>query len=133
MIRLVAVAFALAVATSAQAMSPAPLQQPDDMVTQIREACGAGRVRINGVCVARTTKRQVRSNCGAGMRHSVVARLHPPAAMSGGALSQAATEESKKPDSASAWSGFLSDPVSVSARRKRSGSLTGRRMKNPRS
>ena len=40
MIRLVAVAFALAVATSAQAMSPAPLQQPDDMVTQIREACG---------------------------------------------------------------------------------------------
>ena len=60
MIRLVAVAFALAVATSAQAMSPAPLQQPDDMVTQIREACGAGRVRINGVCVARTTKRQVR-------------------------------------------------------------------------
>ena len=30
------------------------------MITQIREACGAGRVRINGVCVARTTKRQVR-------------------------------------------------------------------------
>jgi hypothetical protein len=61
MIKLVAVAFELAVATSAQAMSPAPLQQPDDMVTQIREACGAGRVRIgagrvriNGVCVART-------------------------------------------------------------------------------
>ena len=60
MTRLVAVAFALAVATSAQAMSPAPLQQPDDMVTQIREACGAGRVRINGICMARTTKRQVR-------------------------------------------------------------------------
>ena len=60
MIRLVAVAFALAVATSAQAMSPAPLQQPDEMVPQIRQACGAGRVRINGVCVARTTKRQVR-------------------------------------------------------------------------
>ena len=61
MIRLIAIAFALAVATSAQAMSPAPLHQPDGMITQVREACGAGRVRINGVCVARTTtKRQVR-------------------------------------------------------------------------
>ena len=61
MIRLIAFAgFALALATSAQAMSPVPLQQPDGMITQVREACGAGRVRINGVCVARTTKRQVR-------------------------------------------------------------------------
>ena len=55
MIRLIAVAtFALAVATSAQAMSPAPLHQPNGLITQVREACGAGRVRINGVCVART-------------------------------------------------------------------------------
>ena len=61
MIRLIAVAaFALAVATSAQAMTPAPVHQPDGMITQVREACGAGRVRINGVCVARTTKRHVR-------------------------------------------------------------------------
>ena len=60
MVKLIAIAFALAVATSAQAMSPAPLHQPDGMMTQVREACGAGRVRINGVCVARTTKRQVR-------------------------------------------------------------------------
>ena len=61
MIRFIAVAFALAVATSAQAMSPAPLHQPDaGTIMQVREACGAGRVRINGVCVARTTKRQVR-------------------------------------------------------------------------
>ena len=60
MIRLIAfAAFALAVATSAQAMSPVPLHQSDGMITQVREACGAGRVRINGVCVARTTKRQV--------------------------------------------------------------------------
>jgi len=36
MIRLIAVtAFALAVATSAQAMTPAPLHQPDGMITQI--------------------------------------------------------------------------------------------------
>jgi putative N-acetylmannosamine-6-phosphate epimerase len=60
MIRLVAVVFALALATSAQAMPVAPLHQPDGMITQVRAACGAGRVRINGVCVARTTKRQVR-------------------------------------------------------------------------
>ena len=42
MIRFIAVAFALAVATSAQAMSPAPLHQADGMITQVREACGAG-------------------------------------------------------------------------------------------
>ena len=49
MIRLIAfAAFALAVATSAQAMSPVPLHQSDGMITQVREACGAGRVRING-------------------------------------------------------------------------------------
>ena len=60
MIRLITIAFALVVATSAQAMPVAPLHQPDGMITQVREACGAGRVRINGVCVARTTTRHVR-------------------------------------------------------------------------
>ena len=61
MIRLIAVAaFVLAVATSAHAMSPTPLHQLDGMITQVREARGPFRVRINGVCVARTTKRQVR-------------------------------------------------------------------------
>jgi hypothetical protein len=61
MIRLIAIAaFALAVATSAQAITLTPLHQSDSMITQVREACGAGRVRINGVCVARTTKRHVR-------------------------------------------------------------------------
>jgi hypothetical protein len=61
MIRLIAAAtFTLAIAASAQAMSPAPLHQPDSMITQVREACGAGRVRVNGVCVARTTIRHAR-------------------------------------------------------------------------
>ena len=55
MIRLIAIAaFALAVATSAQAMSPAPLQQPDGMTTQVAYGCGPGRTRVAGVCVART-------------------------------------------------------------------------------
>jgi hypothetical protein len=61
MIRLIAIAaFALAVATPAQAMSPAPLHQSDGMITQVAYGCGAGRTRVRGVCVARTTKRQVR-------------------------------------------------------------------------
>jgi hypothetical protein len=60
MIRFIAFAFAFAFAASAQAMPVTPLHQTDGMITQVREACGAGRVRINGVCVARTTKRHVR-------------------------------------------------------------------------
>jgi hypothetical protein len=61
MIRLIAVAFALTLATSVQATAPlAPLHGPDNMITQVREACGSGRVRINGVCVARTTMRHAR-------------------------------------------------------------------------
>ena len=60
MIKLIAVAFALVAATSAHAMSPAPLHQPNGMITQVREGCGVGRVRINGICVARTTRRHVR-------------------------------------------------------------------------
>jgi hypothetical protein len=62
MIKLIAVAgFALSIATSAQAMTPAPIAQPkNDMFTQIAAACGPGRTRVNGVCVARTTVRQTR-------------------------------------------------------------------------
>ena len=42
MIRLIAIAaFALAAATSAQAMSPAPLHQADGMITQVRQAIAA--------------------------------------------------------------------------------------------
>jgi hypothetical protein len=41
MMRLIAIAFALAAAaTSAQAALLAPLHQPDGMITQVREACG---------------------------------------------------------------------------------------------
>ena len=61
MIRMIAVAgFALSVAISAQAMTPAPIPQPDGMITEVAAACGAGRTRVNGVCVARTTIRQTR-------------------------------------------------------------------------
>jgi hypothetical protein len=60
MIKWIAVAFAMALASSAQALPLVPLQHSDEMVIQVREGCGAGRVRVKGVCVARTTKRHVR-------------------------------------------------------------------------
>ena len=59
MIRFIAFAFALAVATSAQAMSPAPLHQPDGMITQVREACGAGMHMVNGECITTSARRHV--------------------------------------------------------------------------
>ena len=61
MIRLIAAAgFVVALATSAQAITPAPLPQPGGMFTQVRFACGPGRTRVGGVCVARTTIRHTR-------------------------------------------------------------------------
>ena len=41
MIRMIAVAFGLTLASSAQAVPVAPIQQPDSIVTTVREACGA--------------------------------------------------------------------------------------------
>ena len=71
MIRLIAIAgFALSVATSTQAMTPAPIYQPNGLITQVALACGVGRTRINGVCVARTTVRHARRvvrRCAIGM------------------------------------------------------------------
>jgi hypothetical protein len=61
MIRLIAAAgFIVALATSAQAITPAPLPQSDGMFTQVRFGCGPGRTRVGGVCVARTTVRHAR-------------------------------------------------------------------------
>ena len=61
MMRLLFVVFALAVATSAQAMSPAKLHQPDSMVTQV------GFHMVNGTCV-RTAVRRNAARCAVGMR-----------------------------------------------------------------
>jgi hypothetical protein len=60
MLRMFAVAGFLAFATSAQAITPAPIPQPDGMITHVRLGCGPGRTRVNGVCVARTTIRHTR-------------------------------------------------------------------------
>ena len=62
MIRLIAVVFALAVTTSAQAMSLTRLDQRDNMITQVREGCGAGMHMINGRCVTTSARRHVRRN-----------------------------------------------------------------------
>jgi hypothetical protein len=67
MIRLTAIVFALAIATSAQAMPLKLPHQPDRVTTQIREACGAGMHRVNGVCVRTAATRRV-TRCAAGMR-----------------------------------------------------------------
>lgn len=55
-----AATFALAVTTSAQAMPVAPVHQPDAITTQVAWACGPGRTRVNGVCISRIAKRQIR-------------------------------------------------------------------------
>ena len=60
-LRLIAIAFALTLAASAQAATPvAPLHQPDNMITQVRHACGAGMHMVNGVCVTTPARRQAR-------------------------------------------------------------------------
>ena len=63
--RLIIVAFALTVASLAQAMPLAPLQQ-DKMIITVREACGAGMHMVNGTCV-RTHARRAASRCARGV------------------------------------------------------------------
>jgi hypothetical protein len=58
--KLILIAIALFTTTSAYAMSPAMHHETNGMVIQVREGCGPGRVRVNGICVARTTIRHVR-------------------------------------------------------------------------
>jgi len=59
-------AFALVLATSAQAMSLVPLHQSGGMITQVREACGAGYHMVNGACI-RTAARRNAARCAVGM------------------------------------------------------------------
>ena len=61
MIRIISVAFVLALASSStQAMPLAAIQQPDSMVIEVVAGCGVGMTRVNGVCVSRHGKRQAR-------------------------------------------------------------------------
>jgi hypothetical protein len=61
MIRLIAAAgLVLLVATSANAMTPAPIAQTNEMTTQVAFGCGPFRTRIGGVCVSRARVRHAR-------------------------------------------------------------------------
>jgi hypothetical protein len=62
MLRLIAVAFALTLASSAQALPPVSPHQADTLVVPIRQACGAGMHYVNGVCL-RTPVRRAASRC----------------------------------------------------------------------
>jgi hypothetical protein len=55
-----AAGFVVAVATSAQAITPAPISQSNGAITQVRFGCGPGRTLVAGRCVARTTIRHTR-------------------------------------------------------------------------
>jgi hypothetical protein len=67
MSKIIAAAFALALASSVQAAPLAPIHQPESMVSTVREACGAGMHRVNGVCV-RTAARRQAARCATGMK-----------------------------------------------------------------
>jgi hypothetical protein len=66
MMRLIALGFILSAISAAQAMPVGPVKL-DSQVTPVREACGAGMHRINGVCV-RTPARRNAARCAAGRR-----------------------------------------------------------------
>jgi hypothetical protein len=53
MIRSIASAAFALIATSVQAMSPAPILRPDSVVTQVAFGCGVGMTLRGGVCVPR--------------------------------------------------------------------------------
>ena len=65
MTKWIAAVFAVALVSSAQAMPLAP-PPPDHGLTLVRQACGAGMHRVNGVCV-RTPARRAASRCARGV------------------------------------------------------------------
>lgn len=68
MIKLVAVAFLVAIVSPAQAMPRAAVQQPDSLVTTVREACGAGMIVLMvSACVHPLGVKAAR--CAAGLRY----------------------------------------------------------------
>lgn len=67
MVRLIVLAFALALIATAQAKPLAPPQHPDDLVITVREGCGVGYQRVGGRCVRNTVVRTFR-RCAAGYR-----------------------------------------------------------------
>ena len=77
MLRLIAVAFALALASSAQAMPRAPLEQTDGIVIPVRQGCGLGRQLLDGVCVRNSKVRAIVRKCRAKKMGVVNGRCQP--------------------------------------------------------
>ena len=65
MTRLIVIAVALNLASSVQALPLAALHH-DQMISKVREACGIGMHRVNGVCI-RTHARRAASRCARGV------------------------------------------------------------------
>ena len=57
MIKLIVVAFALTLASSAQALLPVSSHQADKLVIPVRTACGAGMHSVNCECVTTPARR----------------------------------------------------------------------------
>ena len=57
-------------------MAPAPIPQPDGMITLVAYGCGPFRTLVNGVCMARTTVRQARRQARRCVRWRMVKRMH---------------------------------------------------------
>ena len=66
MIKLLAIVFVVAFASSAQAFSPAPIHSSDKLIFKVRHACGPGMHMVNGVCL-RTPARRAASRCARGV------------------------------------------------------------------
>ena len=67
MIKLIATAFALTLVTPVQALPPVPLQQTDEIVIKVREACGPGMRRTAGGACIRTPARRAAGRCARGV------------------------------------------------------------------
>ena len=66
MSRLIAIALALILTSSAHALPLAALRHSDQTITKVREGCGVGMHRVGGVCV-RTHARRAASRCARGV------------------------------------------------------------------
>jgi hypothetical protein len=62
----VAIAVALMLTSSVQALPLVTLSHPDQLITNVREACGVGMHRVNGICI-RTPARRAASRCARGV------------------------------------------------------------------
>lgn len=77
MIRPTVIALALCVASSAESVPYVPLQQPDNLVIQVRQGCGLGRQLVDGICVRNSAVRAAVRKCSARKMRMVNGRCEP--------------------------------------------------------